>query len=275
MRSLLARPAAALVPEDLRAGSVVLAARAVRVLRAGRPVVDDVDLEVRAGEVLALVGPNGAGKSSLLSALSGDEAVHSGSVSLFERLVRAWSADEAARRRAVLLQEQLLAFPFRVRDVVAMGRAPWRLTAAADDDEAIVADSLQRLDVAQFADRSFNSLSGGERARVALARVLAQRTQLLLLDEPTAALDLHHQELVFDVVRSLARAGSAVVVVVHDLGLAAAHCDRIALLGAGRLHACGSPAEVLTSAQLSRTYGHEIEIVAHPRTGLPIVLPRR
>lgn len=158
-------------------------------------------LAARAGEVLALVGPNGAGKSTLLAALAGDLPAAVGEVRIGGRPAAAWSAPELALRRAVLPQSAVLSFPFPVEDVVRMGRAPWAGTAREDEDDAAVATAMAATEVTDFAARPFSALSGGERARVALARVLAQRTPLLLLDEPTAALDLRHQELVLRICR--------------------------------------------------------------------------
>lgn len=155
-----------------------------------------------------------------------------------------------------------------------MGRAPWAGTDREDDDERIVAEAMAATEVAGFATRPFPALSGGERARVALARVLAQQAPLLLLDEPTAALDLRHQELVLRVCRERAAAGCAVVVVLHDLGLAA-YADRVAVLHDGRIAVEGPPAEVFTGELLSRVYRQPVEVLAHPRTGAPLVIPER
>jgi iron complex transport system ATP-binding protein len=162
-----------------------------------------------------------------------------------------------------------------VEDVVRMGRAPWAGTEREDEDEEAVRAAMAATEVTEFAGRPFSALSGGERARVALARVLAQRAPLLLLDEPTAALDLRHQEDVLRIARDLARAGRAVVVVLHDLSLAAAYADDIAMIAGGRLVASGPPADVLTEARIAEVYGTPVRIVTDADTGRPIVLPRR
>ncbi|RBM15910.1 heme ABC transporter ATP-binding protein [Streptomyces sp. PT12] len=256
-------------------GLTLAAAKGLTVRLGGRTVLDGVDLGVAAGEVLALVGPNGAGKSTLLAALAADVAPDEGEVTLAGRPAHAWRAPELAMRRAVLPQMSTLAFPFTVSEVVRMGRAPWARTPAREEDDAAVAEAMEDAEVTAFHDRPFAALSGGERARVALARVLAQRAPLLLLDEPTAALDLRHQELVLRVCRERAARGPGVVVVLHDLGLAAAWADRAAVLDGGRIAADGSPADVLTEELLSAVYQHPVEVLPHPRTGARLVVPRR
>ncbi|WP_405799785.1 heme ABC transporter ATP-binding protein [Streptomyces sp. NBC_01506] len=268
------------VPAPVAHGGVVAEVRGLRVRLGQRDVLggcsgSGVDLVVRAGEVLALVGPNGAGKSTLLAALAADLTAENGEIRIADRLAHDWSAPELALRRAVLPQAATLSFPFPVEDVVRMGRAPWAGTAYEEDDDAAVAEAMAATEVGEFAHRPFSALSGGERARVALARVLAQRAPLLLLDEPTAALDLRHQELVLRVCRARAAAGDAVVVVLHDLGLAAAHADRAAVLHEGHLVADGPPAEVFDGQLLSRVYRQPVEVFPHPRTGTPLVIPRR
>ncbi|MFY1636327.1 heme ABC transporter ATP-binding protein [Solwaraspora sp. WMMB335] len=262
-------------PERRPTGSPMIEVDRLRVELGGRPVLDSVDLVVHTGEVVALVGPNGAGKSTLLAAVCGDVAPAAGTVRVDGAPQSDWSPAELALRRAVLPQRHTLSFPFTVTEVVRMGRAPWAGVPGGESDDDVVDECLLATDVAQFAGRAFTSLSGGEQARVALARVLAQRATVLLLDEPTAALDLHHQELVLRIARSQAAAGNAVVVVLHDLGLAGAYADRIVLLSAGRRRAAGPPAQVLTADLLSEVYRHDIEVLAHPQTGLPLVLPRR
>lgn len=156
-----------------------------------------------------------------------------------------------------------------------MGRAPWVRTPMEEDDDAAVEAAMQLTDTVHLAERVYRSLSGGEQARVSLARVLAQSAGVLLLDEPTAALDLHHQELVLDLARRRAHAGDAVVVVLHDLNLAAGYADRVAVLDRGRIAASGPPGEVLQPELLSRVYQHAVEVLPHPRTGAPIILARR
>ncbi len=262
-------------PGTVAPGDVVTAARGVSLTLGGAPVLRDVSVGVRAGEVRALLGPNGAGKSSLLGVLTGDLAPEVGDVVVHGQPLAAWTPTELAMRRAVLLQHVTLTFPFTALDVVRMGRSPWRGTPLEAQDENAVAAALRATDVEHLAERHVTSLSGGERARVALSRVLAQRTALLLLDEPTAALDLKHQEMVLRLARAHAAAGGAVVVVVHDLSLAAAYADRVTLLADGRVVADGPPREVLTATLLSDVYDHPVEVVEHPGGGAPIVVPRR
>ncbi|WP_374939880.1 heme ABC transporter ATP-binding protein [Streptomyces sp. INR7] len=263
------------VPARPVPGAALAEAVGLHVRLGQREVLSGIELTARAGEVLALVGPNGAGKSTLLGALAADLPAAAGEVRIDGRPVGDWSAPDLALRRSVLPQSAALSFPFPVEDVVRMGRAPWSGTPFADADEEAVATAMTAAEVTEFAARPFSALSGGERARVALARVLAQRAPLLLLDEPTAALDLRHQELVLSICRERAAAGDAVVVVLHDLGLAAAHADRAAVLHDGRIAADGPPAEVFGDALLSRVYRQPVEVLPHPRTGAPLVVPVR
>ncbi|NEB05132.1 heme ABC transporter ATP-binding protein [Streptomyces sp. SID13726] len=271
MRLLRPRPSAT---SPSQPGDVLAEAQALHVRLGARDVLQGVDIAARAGEVLALVGPNGAGKSTLLGALAGDLDAAEGVVRIHGRPATEWSAPELALRRAVLPQATGVSFPFSVEDVVRMGRAPWAAVDPEGDDRA-VADAMAATEVTRFGDRSFSALSGGERARVALARVLAQRAPLLLLDEPTAALDLKHQELVLRVCRERAHAGDAVVVVLHDLGLAAAYAHRVAILCAGHVAADGPPREVFDDRLLSEVYDQPVEVLPHPRNGSLLVAPRR
>ena len=239
----------------------------------GARVLDGVTLGVVPGEVLVLVGPNGAGKSTLLDVLSGERRPTSGSVTYGDRDAGGIRAAELARLRSVLTQENTVSFPFRVVEVVAMGRAPWARTIEGRDDITAVTEAMDAADIRHLADRRYTSLSGGEKARVSLARVLAQGAPAIFLDEPTAALDLRHQEEVMRLARGLADAGRAVVVVLHDLSLASAYADRLALVAAGRLEALGSPAEVLTEERVERVYGLPVEL--HLVAGRPVVVPTR
>lgn len=276
MNTLLLGGARALrIPTAREPGQVVLRAEGVSVALGGAPILRDVDIEVRTGRVLALVGPNGAGKSTLLGVLSGDLRPDTGTVSLDGAAPGAWNTRELALRRGVLMQRVDVSFPFTVADIVRMGRAPWAGTPAEDWDDDIVADAMCEADVLRFAPRVFNSLSGGERSRAAMARVLAQEPTLLLLDEPTAALDIKHQELVLQLAVERAARGDAVVVVLHDLALAAAYADEVAVMSHGTVTAVGPPATVLTADLLSTVYEYPIEVWYHPRTGAVIVLPRR
>ena len=253
--------------------TVAMRADAVGVTLGGRHVLADVTLEVNAGEVLALVGPNGAGKTTLLSVLSGEREPSSGRVTLDDRDLGSFSALELARRRSVLTQENQLSFPFRVDQIVEMGRSPWARTPQLEDDDRVLELAMSRTDIAGLTSRRFTELSGGERARVSLARVLAQNTGIVLLDEPIAALDLRHQEDVLRLVSDLAAEGRAIVIVLHDLSLAGAFADRIGLVSEGRLVALGSPQEVLTAAAISSVYGLAVEIIE--RDGRPLVVPIR
>jgi iron complex transport system ATP-binding protein len=255
--------------------SAIITARGVGVRRDDREILADIELDVRSGEVLALVGPNGAGKSTLLSVLSGDFSPTAGTVELDGRPIGSYRPLELARRRAVLSQANVVSFPFRVLEIVQMGRSPWIRTAELADDQAAVLEAIEATDIAHLLGRRFTTLSGGEQARVSLARVLAQRTPVVFLDEPTASLDLRHQEDVMRLARELAAVGRAVVVVVHDLSLAGAYADRIALLDAGRLDAVGSPAEVMTADRVGRVYGLEVQIHRVGASDRPIVLPLR
>ncbi|MEV0524895.1 heme ABC transporter ATP-binding protein [Streptomyces sp. NPDC050439] len=263
------------LPEPCAPGTALAEASGLVVRLGGREVLAGVSLSARAGELLALVGPNGAGKSTLLAALAADLPADEGCARVCGRPTEEWPARELALRRAVLPQAAALSFPFVVEDVVRMGRAPWAGTAREDEDDLAVREAMRATEVGEFAARPFSALSGGERARVALARVLAQRTPLLLLDEPTAALDLRHQELVLRLCRERAADGDAVVVVLHDLGLAAAYADRVAVLRGGGLAAEGAPGEVFTGELLSEVYRQPVEVFPHPRTGAPLVAPVR
>lgn len=258
----------------MRPGDAPLVAHNVTYRAGGRALVDRVSLALARGEVLALVGPNGAGKSTLLRLLAGDLVPAGGEVTLDGRPLARHGARDLALRRALLPQQTILQFAFTARAVAAMGRHPHLgLGGESAEDEAIVEASLARTETLPLAERAYPSLSGGEQARVSLARVLAQAAPILLLDEPTAALDLRHQQAVLRIARDLAAEGAAVLAVLHDLNLAAAYADRIALLSGGRLVAEGTPWQALTAERLSAVFGHPVAVVPHPRRDCPLVLP--
>ena len=241
----------------------------------GRTILDDASIEIHAGEIHALVGPNGAGKSTLFGVLAGDVGAQAGTVEIDDVPIAQIKPRLLAQQRAVLLQENAVTFPFTAEQVVRMGRTPWARTPAADEDDERISDAMSQTEVVPLSARAVPSLSGGERARVALARVIAQSTGILLLDEPTAALDLKHHEDVMRLIRARADAGAAVAIVLHDLNAALAHADRVTLLSAGRVTATGTAAEVLTAARIEQVYGQAVDVFPHPTTGVPLVVARR
>ncbi|MGX9962744.1 heme ABC transporter ATP-binding protein [Roseomonas sp. F4] len=238
----------------------MIAAEGVGFRAGSRALLSDVSLELRPGEVLVLAGPNGAGKSTLLKILAGEMACSAGTARLEGKALGQWHPRDLARRRAVLGQHVGVAFPMPAQAVVALGRLPWHGTPECARDGQAIAAALAEADVAHLAPRAHATLSGGERQRVHLARALAQldgagMPAALMLDEPTASLDAGHRAALLRLLRRLAGRGLAVLVVLHDLQEAAFVADRVALLEAGRLIACGPPEEALHPALLERVYG--------------------
>ena len=242
-------------------------------------VLDGVDAEIGEGQFVGLVGPNGAGKTTLLRTVGGTLAPDSGRVLVDGEGVHALSSKAASRRVATVPQETTLSFEFDVRDVVAMGRHPYRsrFGGEAGDGRAAVEDAMERTEVAQFADRSITAVSGGERQRVLLARALAQDAPVLLLDEPTANLDINHQVRTLELVRDLVAAGKTVVAAIHDLNLAAHYCDELLLLSGGDVVAAGPPTDVLVEETLREAFDARAVVSRHPVTGSTYVtaLPDR
>ncbi|MHC9085129.1 heme ABC transporter ATP-binding protein [Luteimonas sp. RIT-PG2_3] len=251
-------------------GTALLRLHRISLLIGGHPLVNDISLDFAGSGLTALVGPNGAGKSTLLGIAAGDTLPTSGEVSLAGKPMAAWRARALARERAVMPQDHAVRFAFSVAEVVAMGRLPH--TPDPVKDEAIVEQALAASDITRLADRNVQTLSGGESARTAFSRVLTQQTRLILLDEPTAALDMHHQETTLRRLRELADAGACIIVVLHDLNLAAAYADRIVMLESGRVVADGAPREVLTEEIISRVYRQSVHIIEHPTRGIPLVV---
>ncbi|MEA2523291.1 MAG: heme transport system ATP-binding protein [Thermomicrobiales bacterium] len=250
------------------ATKAMLVAEQIGVAVRGRWLLRDISLTVSPGEVVALVGPNGAGKSTMVRVLAGDLSPTTGRVVLDDRPIGDFRPRELSLRRAVLPQQTVLQFAFTAREVVEMGRGPRR----GENDEAAVTASLAKTESSQIAERIFPSLSGGEQSRVSLARVLAQEAPLLLLDEPTASLDLRHQQLVMEVARNLAAQGAMIVAVLHDLNLAASYADRIVLMHEGRLVADGSPWQTLSESLLTEVFACPIAVTPHPVRGCPLVI---
>ena len=255
----------------------MLRAENLTVSRGGREVLTGIDLSLQPGEVLGVLGPNGAGKSTLLDALCGSLPATNGRITLDDKPLSAWAGPQRARRLAVLPQSSSLTFAFSVEAVVAMGRLPHNSGAA--QDAQIVAAALAAADAGHLAGRSYLALSGGERQRVHLARVLAQlwpgqAGQVLLLDEPTSMLDPLHQHSTLQAVRRIAEQGTAVLVILHDLNLAARYCDRILLLGDGRAQALATPAEALQPEPLKTLFGLDVLVQAHPELGHPLIIAR-
>ncbi|OYR48775.1 MULTISPECIES: ATP-binding cassette domain-containing protein [unclassified Halorubrum] len=237
------------------------------------PVVSGVDLRLDRGELVGLVGPNGAGKTTVIRAIKGTLAPDSGTVRLDGARADDLSAREAGRRVASVPQETSLAFDFRVRHVVEMGRTPHlgRFDGHGADDDRAVREAMDAAGVARFADRSIREVSGGERQRVLLARALAQGTPALLLDEPTASLDANHAVRTLELVRNLVDDGRGALAAIHDLDAAARYCDRIVVLANGGVHAAGPPDEVLTAGALRTAFDAEAFVGRNPATGTPAV----
>ncbi|NYE36675.1 iron complex transport system ATP-binding protein [Nocardioides cavernae] len=240
---------------------------------AGRDIVADIDLVCEPGTVTGLLGPNGSGKTTLINLLAGQARPASGGVWVGARDLHGLPSRERARLVGLVEQQASTTLDLTVREVVELGRIPHRrgrlsVLDQSPEDTAVVDDALRFADVLELADRSWQTLSGGERQRTQLARAVAQRPAVLLLDEPTNHLDLGHQLDFLTRVRGL---GLTTVAALHDLELAAAYCDRVAVLDAGRLVAAGPVHEVLTSALIADVYGVEATVEPHPLHDRPHV----
>jgi iron complex transport system ATP-binding protein len=237
-----------------------------------RPVLDGVDVVVPEGVLYAILGPNGSGKSTLLRLLLGALAPNAGEVRYGGRAVRAWPRRELAARVGVVPQAEESEFPLTVGELVALGRYPHlgALRQEGPEDRRAVAEAMVRCDVAQLADRPLASLSGGERQRARIARALAQEPRTLVLDEPTASLDIRHEMQILELAAALAAGGVTVVLVTHAINLAARYADRLLLLAAppaARVAAEGRPAEVVTRERIAEVYAWPVEVVPFPGPG--------
>ncbi|ENM5840568.1 heme ABC transporter ATP-binding protein [Vibrio mimicus] len=241
-----------------------------------RLVLDHVHITLRCGEVAALLGPNGAGKSTLLKLLSGEMA-STGSLRYFDLPSEQWPAEKLARHLGILPQQSTLSFPFTAQEVVELGAIPLRLPRK--EVERVARYYMQKTDVLHLASSLYPSLSGGEKQRLHLARVLTQlhqagKQRILMLDEPTSALDLAHQHNTLQLARQLANEEEcAVVVVLHDLNLAAQYADRMILLHQGKIVCDATPWQALTAERIEQVYGYQALIAAHPTQDFPMVYP--
>jgi iron complex transport system ATP-binding protein len=249
----------------------------VRYPRAKRAAVDGVSFSAARGEITAVVGPNGSGKSTLVRALVGRVAPQAGQVLIDDRPIADSERRDVAKAVAVVAQSEETAFPATVAEYIALGRFPhigaWHRVGEADRQAMERATDLTG--VGEFLSRPMDALSGGERQRVRLARALAQGGEGLVLDEPTAFLDIGHEMTVFELLVALARDGQAVLLVSHNLNLVARFAQRIVLLDAGKVIADGAPAHVMQPATLERVYGWPITVAVDPTTGTPTLVPLR
>ncbi len=260
----------------------MLETRGVWVEAGSHVLLKNVDVAVAPGRITVLIGPNGAGKTTLLRVLSGEIAPSRGDARLDGEPLRAFSAAELARRRAVVPQASAVSFPFTVREVVMLGVTVPGFSLSDAVVHQRVEAALDAVGLMPFADRFYPTLSGGERQRVHIAGAICQlaagargqaETRCLLLDEPTASLDLAHQGQVLAVMRRQADQGHVVLAILHDLNLAAAIADHLVLLAAGRVTSAGPPKEVLRDDVLSASYGCRVAANRIPQNGRPFVLP--
>ncbi|KHT63624.1 hemin ABC transporter ATP-binding protein [Photobacterium gaetbulicola] len=241
----------------------------------GKKLLDEFSLQIISGQLTALLGPNGAGKSTLLKVLCG-EVEAEGEVHVFATPRQNWPTTELAKRLGVLPQHSSLSFAFTAQEVVELGALPLQLPNA--QTRRIAQEKMAMLGVTELAPRLYPSMSGGEKQRVHFARVLTQLSHageqcILMLDEPTSALDLAHQHNALIVAKQMAAAGAAVIIVIHDLNLAAQYADRLVIINHGKIQADGTPEQALTADTIQSVYGWPVSIIRHPVAGYPVVLP--
>ena len=242
----------------------------------GSPVLTGLELEVTEGELVGVVGPNGSGKTTLLRLISGVLSPSGGRIHIGDHDIGGLSASHRARLVSIVPQNPQLPLSFRVVDLVLMGRNPHLklLQWEGRRDMEIARHAMELTETYHLADRRLGTLSGGERQRAVIAMTLAQEAPVMLLDEPTSNLDLAHQTRVMDLIRDLQeRRRGAVLVAMHDLTLAAQYCTQVIMLAGGRAYASGRPESVLTAENISKVYGTEVFVIAHPQSGSPVVVP--
>jgi iron complex transport system ATP-binding protein len=241
---------------------------------AGRRIVTGIDITVGDGQFVGLLGPNGSGKSTILKAIYRARKASHGRVLLDGANLLSLRPRDAARRVAVVTQEFVSEFDFTVREMVMIGRTPHKQAFSRDteEDRIAVEEAMERTGCGHLADRSFNTLSGGEKQLVLVARALAQGADHLVVDEPTSHLDIRHQVEILEIVAGL---GVSVLAALHDLSLAALFCETVFLLGDGRIVAAGPPGAVITPGTIRAAYGADVLVIEHPDTGTPHLIPRR
>jgi iron complex transport system ATP-binding protein len=254
----------------------MLSASEIGVRAGSKVLVESVSVEVKPGEVVAIVGANGAGKSTTLKALSGEVPLSAGEVRLYGKPLEAWPALERAQQLAVLPQSSSLSFGLTVEDIVMLGRMPFGKEMTRTENKVFVDKAMERTGISHLALRSYPSLSGGERLRTHLARVIAQilgngnaEGRILLLDEPTSSLDLHHQLRILEIARTLSAEGVGVLTILHDLNLTMRFSDRVYIMKDGRVLCGGGTQEVLTTDAIETAFGLrtkliEVEDLEHP-----------
>lgn len=249
----------------------------IRYPRAAAAAVDGVSFDAPAGSVTAVCGPNGSGKSTLVRALIGRVPMERGTIAVDGQPIAGMDRRAVARAAAVVPQREDPTFPRSVRDFIALGRyahgSLWRPDTAADRDAC--ADAARRTDVVGYLDRRTDELSGGEWQRVRVARALAQQAPTLVLDEPNSFLDIAHEMSLFELLDSVARAGTAVLLISHQLNLVARFASRLVLLHEGRVAADGPPGEVMRGDLLERVYGWPVLVSRDPAVGAPVLVPMR
>jgi iron complex transport system ATP-binding protein len=241
-----------------------------------KQILRDLTFQVEAGKFFIIIGPNGSGKTTLLRAMAGLLKIATGSISIFERSLADYSRRELARVVAVVPQQIPVDFPFRVAETVLMGRSPHLGLAALErkEDFTLADEAMQFTDIAHLADRRLDQLSGGERQRVVIARALCQQPQIVLLDEPTAALDPAHQMKIMDLMERLRQERNTTVIMVsHDLNLAAMYGKQMLLLKEGGIESLGTPHEVLNRELLERIYGCAMQVDSNPLGNIPRIIP--
>ncbi|MGF1876998.1 heme ABC transporter ATP-binding protein [Photobacterium frigidiphilum] len=253
---------------------VAIRAQGLNLILGGKTLLDNFDIDIHAGEVTALLGPNGAGKSSLLKVLCG-EIEATGNIEFFGQSRKQWSAKKLAKHLGVLPQHSTLNFAFLAHEVVELGGLPLELSNI--QTQQITQEKMALVDVCDLSHRLYPSLSGGEKQRVHFARILTQLSQagdqcVLMLDEPTSALDLAHQHRTLQVAKELASNGAAVIIVLHDLNLAAQYADRLVIVNHGLIQVDGTPWQALQPNIIERVYGWPVHISPHPTGDFPVIL---